>query len=197
MNYIVSAIIGYLFGVLPFSYLIPKYWKKVDVRTVGSKNVGSTNVYRTCGIKVAILAFALDVVKGFVPVMITNHLFGYGASLVAAFTCILGHCYSFILNFKGGKGVATTAGILLFLNPMLGTGLILAEFVIIFLTRTVSIASVSMAIAFPITAILINERQEFIVFAFLLVFFVLFQHRENIKRIFAGEEKRLEFGKKK
>lgn len=197
MNYIFSAIIGYLFGVLPFSYLVPKYLKGVDVRTVGSKNVGSTNVFRTCGLKVAALAFALDVTKGFVPVMISNHLFGYAPSLVAAFACILGHCYSFILNFKGGKGIATTAGILLFLNPMLGISLTIAEFVIIFMTRTVSIASLSVAVAFPITALLVNERQEFIVFAFLLAFFVIFQHRSNIKRIIAGEEKKLDFGKKK
>lgn len=197
MNYIFSAMIGYLFGVLPFSYLVPKYLKGVDVRTVGSKNVGSTNVFRTCGLGVAALAFVLDVTKGFFPVMIANHLFGYTPSLVAAFACILGHCYSFILNFKGGKGIATTAGILLFLNPMLGIGLTIAEFIIIFMTRTVSIASLSVAIAFPITALLANERLEFIVFAFLLAAFVIFQHRSNIKRIIAKEEKKLEFGKKK
>lgn len=196
MNYIFSAIIGYLFGVLPFSYLVPKYLKGIDVRTVGSKNVGSTNVFRTCGAGVAALAFILDVTKGFFPVLIANYFFGYSPSLVAAFACIVGHCYSFILNFKGGKGIATTAGILLFLNPMLGIGLTIAEFVIIFITKTVSIASLSVAIAFPITALLAKERQEFIVFAFLLAFFVIFQHRANIKRIIAGEEKKLDLGKR-
>lgn len=197
INYFYAIVIGYFFGVLPFSYLVPKYLKGVDVRTVGSKNVGSTNVFRTCGITVAALAFALDVAKGFFPIWISASLFGYVPALFSAFACILGHCFSFILNFKGGKGVATTAGILLYLNPILGISLTIAEFVIIFMTRTVSIASISVAIAFPITAILIGEKQEFIVFAFLLAFFVIFQHRSNIKRIIAGEEKPLDFGKKK
>lgn len=196
MNYIFSAIVGYFFGALPFSYLVPKYIKGIDIRKIGSGNVGSTNVYRTCGVKIAALAFFLDLVKGFVPIMISTIFWGRSAALLSGFFCILGHCYSFMLNFKGGKGIATTGGVLLFLNPVLFVTMTTLEFVLIFSTKMVSVASLIVATLFPIASIFYNESKAFVAFSCVLSIFIIYQHRSNITRIMKGEEKKLDFKKK-
>ncbi len=177
-----AIIVGYLIGSIPFSFIIPKIFKGIDVRTVGSGNVGSTNVYRSCGIGYALLAFIGDAGKGFISIAIANALWGYNAALVAAFATVVGHCYTFVLNFKGGKGVATLAGTVLVLNPMVLLILIPIELILIAATRMVSVASIISAAALPLVAYLVTA---------IMALFVIFQHRSNIVRIINGEEKKL------
>ncbi len=186
-----AIIVGYLIGSIPFSFIIPKIFKGIDVRTVGSGNVGSTNVYRSCGIGYALLAFIGDAGKGFISIAIANALWGYNAALVAAFATVVGHCYTFVLNFKGGKGVATLAGTVLVLNPMVLLILIPIELILIAATRMVSVASIISAAALPLVAYLVTKSPEFTLFGAIMALFVIFQHRSNIVRIINGEEKKL------
>lgn len=191
MQFVFAATIGYLFGSLPFSYLVPRLVKGIDIRTVGSGNVGSTNVYRSCGVVWALVAFLGDFTKGLIATIITNYFWGYEAGLVAAAAAMIGHCYTYLLNFKGGKGVATFAGIILYLDPFIF--LILAAFVLllIFTVRIVSLASIIGVTTLAILAIALNRSQTFILFCLLVGLFVIFQHRSNIKRLLNGTEKRL------
>ncbi len=186
-----AIIIGYLIGSIPFSFIIPKIFKGIDVRTVGSGNVGSTNVYRSCGIGLALLAFIGDAGKGFISIAIANALWGYNAALAAAIATVVGHCYTFVLNFKGGKGVATLAGTVLVLNPMVLLVLMPIELLLIALTRLVSVASIISAAALPLVAYLVTKSPEFTLFSAIMGLFVIFQHRSNIVRIINGEEKKL------
>ncbi len=186
-----AIIIGYLIGSIPFSFIIPKIFKGIDVRTVGSGNVGSTNVYRSCGLIYAILAFLGDSGKGFISITIANHLWGYNAALAAALATVVGHCYTLWLNFKGGKGVATLAGTILVLNPIVLAILLPIELALIFITRMVSVASIISATLLPIIAYLVTKSPEFTLFSCVTGLFVIFQHRSNIGRIIRGEEKKL------
>ncbi len=190
-----AIIIGYLIGSIPFSFIIPKLVKGIDIRTVGSGNVGSTNVYRSCGIVYAILAFLGDSGKGFISIYIANHFWGYNAALAAALATVIGHCYTFVLKFKGGKGVATLAGTILVLNPVVTLILIPIELGLIFTTKMVSLASIISAALFPVVSYLVTKNQQFTLFSLCAGLFVIFQHRSNIVRIINGEEKKLH-GKK-
>ncbi len=188
---IFAIIIGYLIGSIPFSFIIPKLVKGIDIRTIGSGNVGSTNVYRSCGIVYAILAFLGDAGKGFISITIANTLWGYNAALAAALATVIGHCYTFWLKFKGGKGVATLGGTILVLNPIVLAILMPIELALIFITRLVSVASIISAALLPIVAYLVTKSPEFTLFSSAAGLFVIFQHRSNIGRIIRGEEKKL------
>lgn len=191
MNLILSALIGYLFGSIPYSYILPKLIKKIDIREHGSKNVGSTNVLRICGYKIALVALILDLTKGLIAVFIVSYFFSYDLTLVCAIFAILGHCYPFLLNFKGGKGVATAAGMILILNPKLFLMLAIIMFLLLYLFKTVSIASILTAAIFPIISIVLKLENNFILFAFFISFFIIYKHRQNIQRIIDGTENKI------
>ncbi len=188
---IFAIIIGYLIGSIPFSFIIPKIFKGIDVRTIGSGNVGSTNVYRSCGLFYAVLAFIGDAGKGLISITIANALWGYNAALAAALATVIGHCYTFLLNFKGGKGVATLGGTILVLNPLLLLLLMPIELILIFATRLVSVASIITAALLPAIAYLLTKSPQFTLFSAAAGLFVIFQHRSNIERLMRGEEHKL------
>jgi glycerol-3-phosphate acyltransferase PlsY len=192
MNYILFFSGSYLIGSIPFSWLIAKYCKGLDLRRHGSGNPGATNVTRTCGVGLGRTAFALDLAKGMAPVLLARHFLTHNAApLIAIGVCaIAGHMWTIFLNFKGGKGVATSAGVFFGLLP-LPTTLALALFAVIFLIwRMISLASILAALSLPVIALLTRQSAAFTVFGALIAIFIVIKHIPNIKRIIAGTEQK-------
>ena len=210
VTYIVIGIIAYLIGSISFSVIISKKMAGFDVREKGSKNAGSTNVLRTVGKKAAVITLLCDVLKGVVAVLIAyivgkfvNDVNVNKAILVqvAALCVVIGHTFPIFFKFKGGKGVATSLGIVLLLNWQIGLICLVFALVLMILTRMVSLGSISAAILFPVLTIFITENYlvegNYIVFGILLATFVVYNHRANVKRILTGTENKLNFNKEK
>jgi glycerol-3-phosphate acyltransferase PlsY len=192
-TYVLSGIIGYLFGIIPFSFLVPKLMGNLDIRNYGSGNAGATNVYRVLGIKGGLLAFLGDFSKGFFAVLLTNYLIGPSYGIVAGLFAVIGHCYPATLKFKGGKGVATTAGLVFAVNPIIALILLVFQILIIYFSKIMSLASILSAIMFPVVAYFFNMDLQFIMIASFLGIFVIYRHRSNVKRLLKGEESKLNF----
>lgn len=188
---ILLIIAAYFIGAIPFAYIIVKLVKKIDIRTVGSGNAGATNAARILGKWGFISVFVLDALKGFIPVFISLYFYGQTIiTLVTAAVVVLGHTYTVFLGFKGGKGVATGAGVFLALAPVeIGIGLIV--FIIVFLaTKMVSAGSILGSLTLLIAVCAMSDWFALKVLTAVIVFFVIFKHRSNIVRIIKGEENR-------
>ena len=206
--YIVVAIIAYLLGSISFSVIFSKKFAGVDVRTVGSKNAGATNTLRTAGKKAAILTLLCDVLKGVVAVLIGFLVGLWFENLdrvllvqIAGIFVVIGHVFPVFFKFKGGKGVATSLGVLLIMNWQLGLICLVFALVIMVLTKMVSAGSILAAVLFPILTLFIGDNYivpggNYIIFGIILAAIVIVLHRENIKRIMAGNENKLSFSKK-
>jgi len=201
---------AYLVGGIPFGFIIGKM-RGVDVRTVGSKNIGATNVFRTVGKKWGLIAFALDVAKGLVPVVLAKHYgVGYGGQgltalpLFVGIMCVVGHMLTPYMKFKGGKGVATAFGMLIGLIPGL-VGVAFAIFAITFacshyisLGSCVASAFLAVGIWFPWLGAAGYADIPQCVLVTIIALFIIFKHRANIKRLASGTENRIYlFGKGK
>lgn len=194
---ILLIIAAYFIGSIPFAYIIVKLVKKIDIRTVGSGNAGATNAARVLGKWGFISVFLLDALKGFLPVFISLHYYGQTMiTLIVAAVVVLGHTYTVFLGFKGGKGVATGAGVFLALAPAeIGIGLVV--FIIVFLaTKMVSAGSILASITLLIAVCLMSNWFALKVLTAVIVFFVIFKHRSNIIRIIKGEENKFTRKKK-
>ena len=204
--YIIVAILAYLIGSVNFSILISKKMAGFDVREKGSNNAGTTNVLRTVGKKAAAITLICDILKGVVAVLLAiliAKISSKNAALlaqIAAIEVVIGHTFPVFFGFKGGKGVATSLGILLIINWKIGLICLIFGVALIALTRMVSLGSISAAILFAILTIFIQDSYiasgNYIIFAFMLAGFVIFNHRKNLVRIFKGEENRISFKKK-
>lgn len=194
---ILLIIAAYFIGSIPFAYIIVKLVKKIDIRTVGSGNAGATNAARVLGKWGFMSVFLLDALKGFLPVFISLHYYGQTMiTLIVAAVVVLGHTYTVFLGFKGGKGVATGAGVFLALAPAeIGIGLVV--FIIVFLaTKMVSAGSILASITLLIAVCLMSNWFALKVLTAVIVFFVIFKHRSNIIRIIKGEENKFTRKKK-
>ena len=204
--YIIVAIIAYLIGSVNFSILISKKMAGFDVREKGSNNAGTTNVLRTVGKKAAAITLVCDILKGVVAILLAiliAKISSKNAALlahIAAIEVVIGHTYPVFFGFKGGKGVATSLGILLLINWKIGLICLIFGVALIAITRMVSLGSISAAILFAILTIFIQDSYiasgNYIVFAFMLTGFIMFNHRTNIVRIVKGEENRIACKKK-
>lgn len=201
MGNIFLVLFSYLLGSVPTGYIFGKVLKNVDIREHGSGNVGATNVFRAIGKIPGIIVLVIDFLKGFLAIAVLPILLGKvfpglkesGANTLvfAGMAVIAGHIWTIFLQFKGGKGVATTAGVLAGLAPVLLFSC-LCVFVLVFsIWRVVSLASVCAAVMLPIFAVIFNEELFFILFCSVLCLVAVFAHRQNIKRLIRGEEKRL------
>lgn len=194
---ILLIIAAYFIGSIPFAYIIVKLVKKIDIRTVGSGNAGATNAARVLGKWGFISVFLLDAFKGFLPVFISLQNYGQTMiTLIVAAVVVLGHTYTVFLGFKGGKGVATGAGVFLALAPVeIGIGLVV--FLIVFLaTKMVSAGSILASITLLIAVCVLSSWFALKVLTAIIVFFVIFKHRSNIVRIIKGEENKFTRKKK-
>ncbi len=184
--YLIPFIIGFGLGMIPFSYLIG-HLKGVNLRNTGSGNIGATNLGRVLGLKFFLLGFILDGLKGIIAVIIARNLC-YEPS-IAAISAILGHIFNPFFKMRGGKGVATTLGVVLILCPKAFLGALIIWLIIYFSTYLVSLASISAAICLPIISFALNfgnttERIFFIVISI----FIVYAHRPNIKRLLSRKE---------
>lgn len=197
-------LISYLVGAIPFGLLVARA-RGVDIRKVGSCNIGATNVFRSVGKKWGILTFVLDMLKGALPTLVLPALAaGEGAPspglrLACGLVAVCGHNWPVYLRFKGGKGVATTTGVLLGVSPaamLIG----LAAWALVFLTtRYVSVASMAAAVVVTAAAWWLHLQPWPLVPAVLSVLgaFVLWRHRANVQRLRSGTEHRFQFGSKR
>lgn len=185
-----AAIIGYLLGSIPFGLILTKAAGLGDVRSIGSGNIGATNVLRTGNKKLAAATLLLDALKGTFAVIIAKALFGVEASLVAGFFAFLGHLYPVWLGFKGGKGVATYLGVLLAVAPLMMLGFIVVWVVTAFLTRISSLSALIAMLAIP-AALWIVEGEKTALLITILSIISWIKHRENIKRLLAGTESKI------
>ena len=206
-TYIIVAIIAYCLGSISFSVIISKKFAGFDVREKGSKNAGSTNVLRTVGKKAAVLTLICDILKGVVAVLIAvllgNLIEGTDKALlvqIAGIFVVIGHTFPIFFKFKGGKGIATSLGILLMINWQIGLICLVFALVIMAFTKMVSVGSIGAAILFPVLTLFIHTNfiveangMKYFVFSVLLAALVIFNHRENIKRIASGTENKLSF----
>lgn len=204
LAYILTALAAYLLGSIPTGYLVGKA-KGVDIRTVGSKNMGATNVFRTLGKGPGILVLLVDGLKGFAAAAwlsdLTGRYFQVPAELtltlhvVSGISAVLGHNYTCWLAFKGGKGIATTAGVYFALAP-LSVSIALAVWIVLFvITRYVSVASIAAAVALPTAVWLTQSSLLLSLVTTGLGVMAIYKHKANIQRLIAGTENRIHFKK--
>ncbi len=189
MLYIVlSLVIGYFLGSIPFSYLFGKWLGHEDVRKFGSGNVGTTNVMRTFGKKIGVLAFIGDFLKGMSAAGIGWALADLNGAVVAGTAAVFGHCYSIFLHFTGGKGVATSAGAVGGIMPIaLALGVPIFALVA-WMSGYVSVASLSVYIMALILAWLLHEPVQIIVMILILSCLTFYRHWSNIRRLYSKQE---------
>lgn len=206
--YVVMAIVAYAIGGISFSVIFSKKMAGFDVREKGSGNAGSTNVLRNVGKRAAALTLICDILKGIVAVLLAVLLGNIVKDLdrallvqIAAVAVVIGHTFPIFFGFRGGKGVATSLGILLLVNWQIGLICLVFALVIMALTRMVSAGSVLAAILFPVLTLFIGASYfivpgNYFIFSILMALIVAFNHRTNIKRILNGTENKLSFKKK-
>ncbi len=189
-------IVGYALGNIPFSYIVGKQMGHVDIRQHGSGNTGATNVYRVLGIKAGIWAFVGDFVKGLAATLIGRMVMGPDGAALCGAMAMIGHCYPVVLGFKGGKGVATSGGLVFGLNPIIGVILLVLQLAIMKTTRYVSLASVVTAGLFPILMLIFDMPLNVTLYALFVGLLVIYRHRENIDRLIKGTESKVSSNKK-
>ena len=191
MTVILAATAAYLLGSIPFAFLLARR-RGIDLRQSGSGNVGASNVLRTSGATLAVLAMALDGLKGMLAVLIAERVSATPAAPVAAgLASMLGHVYPVWLRFRGGKGVATAAGVFTLLAPA-ALAFASAVFVIaVIATRMISVGSLSAAVTLAIAAAVMDSSRIVITGAVLAAAIIVYCHRGNLARLMAGTERRV------
>ena len=200
----IVAIIAYLIGSINFSVILSKKMAGFDVREKGSGNAGTTNMLRSVGKKAAAITLVCDILKGVIAILIAmlmNKIFpnSNGALLVqiAGVAVILGHTFPILFKFKGGKGVATSLGVLIMSNWQIGLICLVFALILIILTQMVSVGSIAAAILYPVLTIFIPQNYilpgNYIIYSVVLAVIIVFNHRENVKRLLSGTENRISF----
>lgn len=194
MSYAVAVVAGYLAGSIPTGYWLVRAVKHVDIRTLGSGNIGGTNVWRVFGRRLGLPVVVVDTVKGFVPALLATLLVSHLAGVLAGGAAMLGHWRPLFLRWRrGGKMVATCGGAFLGVAPVVG-GIGAGVWIVAFLLlRYASVASMLAACSLPIVAVLIGEPWPVIVFAVVAAAAVVVLHRANIRRLLSGTESRFSF----
>lgn len=200
MTPILLVFLAYVLGSTPTSFWVGRTFFGVDLREVGSGNLGATNTFRALGWKAALPVMIVDVLKGWFPVWFfpqRDHSAIWEWTLAYAAAAILGHVFSFWVRFKGGKGIATSAGAFLALSPLGALAALISWIAVTFSTRMVSAGSLAAAFTLPLALIFVPHQggNSLLIFTVALALFVCWAHRSNIRRILKGEENR--FGKKK
>lgn len=209
--YIIIAVIAYLIGSINFSIILSKRMAGFDIREKGSGNAGTTNMLRAVGKKAAIITLICDILKGVVSILIAvlagkivKNLDNALLVQLAGIFVIIGHTFPIFFKFKGGKGIATSLGVLLMINWQIGLICLIFALVLMALTKMVSVGSISAAILFPILVAFIdqnyivptsNSNWSYLVFSIIVALLVIFNHRANVQRILNGTENRLSFKK--
>ncbi len=200
-----GIVISYLIGSIPTAYIFGRILKGIDIRKFGSGNVGATNALRVLGRFPALVVLLIDVLKGFIVATLLANYLAFKINFISeellriilGLSCIAGHNWTVFLGFKGGKGVATTLGVLLGLSLNIAglkviLGFLILTWVVIFaIVRIVSIASVITAVALPIYIRVFGLSQALLYLGIVLAIFIILRHISNLKRVFQGKESRL------
>ena len=201
--YIGVAIVAYFLGSISFSVIFSRKFAGFDVREKGSKNAGTTNVLRTVGTKVAALTLICDVLKGVLAITVAiiaskiwTDIDANCLKYLAGFFAILGHTFPIFFEFRGGKGVATALGVLITLNWKIGLICLIFAVIIIAFTKMVSVGSLLAAVLYPILTIFMGDVKFLpVLISILIALLVIFNHRENLKRIKDGTENKISLKK--
>ncbi len=189
MMYLLAFIVGFLSGSIPFGYVISRM-KGVDIRKIGSGNIGATNVARALGKKYFFIVFLLDALKGFIPAFVFLQICSMDCGVLAGVAAILGHMFTPWLGFKGGKGVATGFGVFLALAPKAVAVGFIVWLLVLLTIQIMALASITGAIAAFIATLYFYDALSIEVMAALAALLVVVRHKDNIKRMLRGEEPR-------
>lgn len=190
VGFVVLLALAYLVGSIPFGLVVGKLFFGVDVRQHGSGNVGTTNVFRVLGKKAGVAVLICDMLKGFVPAAVAAALFDPWFAIFIASAPVVGHIYSIFLKGRGGKGIATGAGVVLALVPVVFAVCLVVWILLLLTTRFVSVASLTAAVLVPVLTIALSEPLPYEIAGVLVALIVWWAHRGNIQRLLAGEENR-------
>jgi acyl phosphate:glycerol-3-phosphate acyltransferase len=194
---------SYILGSIPTAYIFGKLLKKVDIRDFGSGNVGATNALRVLGTKMGVVTMLLDIFKGVLAVMLCKWLIPGATDLMlilCGLSAIIGHIFTIFLKFKGGKGVATSAGVFAAICPIPFAITILVFIIIVWISKYVSLGSIIGALVLFTSELIINLNNSFaekekLIFVFVIALFIIIKHKANIKRLIAGNENKISFKK--
>jgi len=192
----ISLLIGYLLGCFQTAYIVGKMIRKIDIRKFGSGNSGTTNAIRVLGWKLGAVTFFTDIIKAIIAVILVRIIFG---DLVYAYYAgigvILGHVWPVFLKFKGGKGIASSIGVMLALEPILGLIMMVIMALAVILSKYVSLGSILMVIAIPIYILIFRlsgtDGTEIVIVGSLITVITLYKHLPNIKRLLSGKETKI------
>lgn len=190
---VASLVLAYLVGSIPFALLLSRRWGTPDLHAVGSGNIGAANVLRASGVKAGVLVAVLDIAKGAVGVALAQQLSGPGSTPAAAagFAAVVGHVYPVWLRFRGGKGVATASGAFAVLAPLAVIPAVAMFLAGVWLTRYISLGSMSASLALPAIAWAEGSPTAVVVSAIASATLIIFRHRANFARVRAGTERRV------
>lgn len=195
MKFILIFALCYFLGSIPFGLLVGRWWARVDVREYGSGNIGMTNVLRTTGWFCALLTLIGDMGKGTLSVYLARNAgFDPTICLIAGIFAVVGHNWPIFLRFKGGKGVATIAGVLIAYQPIVAAILLAIWLAVLLIWRYISLASIVVAVCLPFVLVMVQSRAIEVALATVVAALTVFKHRSNIERLRQGTEYR--FGQK-
>jgi len=207
MYEVILVILAYLLGSIPTSVWVSKFFFDIDIRNYGSGNAGATNTFRVLGSKAGSFVFVVDMLKGFMAVDLAYFISRYQLDNVAltnfqvilGIAAVVGHIFPIWAEFKGGKGIATLFGMILAIQPLVAASLVAVFFLMLFMTRYVSLSSIVASIAFPVLIFFIFREPEVMyrVFAVATACLVVLTHHKNINRLLTGNESKVPLFKKK
>ncbi len=188
--------IAYLLGSIPTGIWYSKFVHQKDIRTMGSGNSGTTNVGRNFGLKAAVVVAIVDVLKGFLPVFITLHFFpsNHWLIMLVSLAAIIGHAYPYFADYKGGKIVATSIGVLLAINFSLAFIQVIMLFSLLYISSVMSFSALLSYGAVALYMIIAHPSLAFKMGMFIIYLFMLYRHRDNIQRLLKGNERQLKWG---
>lgn len=194
MTFFCLIILSYFFGAIPTGVWIGKIFKNIDVRDYGSKNSGATNSYRVLGAKLGIAVLIIDVLKGFIPLYIASKFnLAYNDLVILGLVAILAHTFSCFISFKGGKGVATSLGVFLFLAPVITLILLVIFILVVYFTKYISLGSITAAFLLPIFTFFTHRDTYLFTLSVVIAIFVIYRHKTNISRLLSGTENKFKF----
>lgn len=196
LKYLFIAFLGYLLGNISTGLLVGRYLTGIDIREHGSGNAGMTNIMRTLGWLPSFITLAGDVVKALLAAWLGMLVMGRNGAYVGGLFAVLGHNWPALLRFRGGKGMASSLGVILLLEPCMGFALLGIQIVVLLATRYMSVASIVTCLVYPALVALLHPGDwMYLLFAALLGALGLFSHRANMRRLRLGTENRLDFSK--
>lgn len=196
LKWALCAVIGYGLGNFSTGLIVAKQFANIDIRNHGSGNAGSTNVLRTLGWLPSVLTLLGDVLKGVLGALVGYLIMGPSGARLGGLCAVIGHNWPAAFGFKGGKGIATSLGAIIVIEPWFALALLVFELAVIYAGRMVSVASIAAGVLYPLLTIIFRHQHwDWCVYAVIMGAMAIFSHRANIKRLLNGEESRLDFKK--